>query len=167
MLLRLTISPQTCKGQFCPAHRFPTGHTCVSASSSAASTPSKSAGLSPAGFAALKRATASSAPSSKQSPAPTTSRQNASTSQAPKRNNKPINGLIQEIKTDRCEPSSSSVFPQKPTIPSTNNLTQKLDTLAINNVMNTRSTPPPTNRPRNAIPDPTKKWVPASVFASA
>lgn len=168
-LLMYRIAPdhaiQSCKGQFCPTHRMPDSHTCVTLTP--ASTPSKQAALSPAGIAAMKRA-ASSALSSKTNPTPTTSRQNPASSSAPKQNAKPVAGLIKEIKTDRCEPSPSPVLSEKPTIHNiTGTPTNNVASVTINTAINNRSNRAPTDRPRNPIPDPTKKWVPAALFASA
>ncbi|KIM26396.1 hypothetical protein M408DRAFT_330585 [Serendipita vermifera MAFF 305830] len=141
------ISPiicDTCKGQFCPAHRFPSDHTCVTPSSKPVTTP-KAPVISPAGIAALKRVGASASNAVRQNvPAKTTVQSkpkqqvgsNASTSGA--------TNLFNEIKTDRCESSPSASLSPAPTV----------STL-------------PLDRPRSVVPDATKKWVPRSIFASA
>ena len=142
---------QTCKGQFCPAHRFPSNHTCrpTPASASQAS-PSRFAVPSPAGLAALKRAGASAGDAVRQATTQAKTaiqsnqgREGVSTASGSGSSSSKGGNMFHEIKTDRCEPSSSV----SPTV------------LAIDSSSS--------NRPRPVIPDPTKKWAPRSIFASA
>ncbi|CAG7853541.1 SubName: Full=Uncharacterized protein {ECO:0000313/EMBL:CCA73316.1} [Serendipita indica DSM 11827] len=151
------ISPivcQTCKGQFCPSHRFPNAHTCRTTTNAAPSSSktTTSAPPTPAGLAALKRATVSATSSAAKSVQAAKPAPKASTSTAPSTGNKAGN-LIKEIKTDRCEPSVSSAAVS--TSPTNNSPpTPKLPT-----IMRTGGSKP--------VVDPTKKWTPAPLFGSA
>jgi hypothetical protein len=142
------VRPQTCKGQFCPAHRFPSNHTCRTTPSTPASLASSSRfpAASSAGLAALKRAGASAGDAVRQATTQTKttakSNQGGSSTASGTGSTSKGGNMFHEIKTDRCEPSSSV----SPTVTA-------IDSLS--------------NRPRSIIPDPTKKWVPRSIFASA
>lgn len=144
---------QTCRGQFCPAHRLPSTHTCRTTPGASASQAASSRfpAASPAGLAALKRAAVSASnagrQASTQAKATTTSKQGEPSTSSATGSSTKGTSLFQEIKTDRCEPSSFISLSPEPTVSLTNR--------------------PPTNLPRFAIPDPTKKWVPRSIFASA
>ncbi|KAG8803311.1 hypothetical protein FRC18_007329 [Serendipita sp. 400] len=169
------ISPivcQTCKGQFCAAHRFPNTHTCRPNQSASASTSkvSNTTTTTPSGIAALKRSAAAATNSANAKTSNVvnsiTTKYTAATASSSKTPAAPSNGnnnkptLFKEIKTDRCEPSSSSALSSPPTVPTPTANTTVLPPSLTRRPSHERKRP-------TVVPDPTKKWVPAALFASA
>lgn len=147
-----TLKCQICKGQFCPTHRMPTSHTCRTApAANPASFQARQTPTSAAGIAALKRAAASATNSASSAllsnssnvTNPTNKSQPSTTQSTSSSGSKP--NLIQGIKTDRWV----------------------ANVLASSNSTPTLLSPPEPDKKRSIVPDPTKKWVPASIFAAA
>ncbi|PVF98481.1 hypothetical protein CPB86DRAFT_705092 [Serendipita vermifera] len=146
------ISPITCEkcqDQFCPAHRFPNTHACKNINAPANTNP-RTAASTQSGLAALKRATNAASSSAATTLENVKTAAKSSTTSNPGASSSSSKGnLFKEIKTDRCEtsPSDALIYSPTPRLPTTPTL-------------------PPNEKPK-IIPDPTKKWVPAALFASA